>query len=131
MAGRLRGLFFWRGSPETEPLTAAFRRLEGTLRVDCDGRPIELDVAGRILRLYPEIPLGRAEKAEAIVDSQAREIVASGGVGETAIWTEPLAYVPLMAIHCFFPWGAIGGLLGGFVGWNVMRRCSLSKSQRR
>ena len=56
--------------------------------------------------------------------------VASGGVGETAIWTEPLAYIPLMAIHYFFPWGAAGGLLGGFVGWNVMRRSSLSKSQR-
>lgn len=54
-----------------------------------------------------------------------------GGVGETAMWGEPLFYIPLMAIHYFFPWGAIGAFVGGLVGWFVVKRSSLHKSQRR
>lgn len=46
----------------------------------------------------------------------------SGGTGETAIWGEPLVYIPLMAIHYFFPWGAIGALLGGLLGWVIVKR---------
>ena len=51
-------------------------------------------------------------------------------LGETAIWGEPLFYIPLMAIHYFFPWGAIGAFLGGLIGWIIVKRSSLPKSER-
>jgi hypothetical protein len=53
-----------------------------------------------------------------------------GGTGETAIWGEPLFYIPLMAIHYFFPWGAIGAFLGGLIGWIIVKRSSLPRSEQ-
>jgi hypothetical protein len=38
------------------------------------------------------------------------------GVGETREWGEPFFYIPIMAIYYFFPWGAIGAIVGGFIG---------------
>lgn len=46
-----------------ESLTAEPRPLDGKLRVAEAERPIELDMAGKILRLYPELPLETAREA--------------------------------------------------------------------
>ena len=43
-----------------------------------------------------------------------------GGVGETREWGEPLFYIPMMALYYFFPWGAMGAFVGGFVGWIIV-----------
>ncbi|MGI9382609.1 MAG: metallophosphoesterase [Methyloligellaceae bacterium] len=63
MQDSLRELFFWRSAPVTESLTAEPEQLDGKLRVADTERPIELDLAGRILRLYPEFPIDPAHAA--------------------------------------------------------------------
>lgn len=59
----IRDLLFWRGAPDTGSLTAEPKRLNGKLCVTNKDGPIQLDLAGRILRLYPELPVGPAHEA--------------------------------------------------------------------
>ena len=63
MLNRVRELFFQVDPQGPLPLTGEPRRLSGRVRVDPDGHPVELDFAGRSLRLYPDCPLNGDRRA--------------------------------------------------------------------
>lgn len=73
MLNRVRDLFFQSDPQGPLPLTGEPRRVVGRVRSGLDGKPIQLELGGRSLRLYPEFPLNgdrRSGKEWILVDSQ-------------------------------------------------------------